>query len=649
MSNKLKVEKLVSEINMARELYYLDGSSPYSDSEFDKLEEELKTLDPNNPILDKIGAPAVIRNKLEHETPMLSLDKTYSLKELLYWKKDHDLVVTHKIDGSSCSLVYDTSGNLELAKTRGDGKFGEDVAEHIKFIKNIPKTLKDLTTVEVRGEIVCLKSRFKELSDKMESLGLERPNSERNIVAGLLGRKNHIELCEYLHFFAYNLIEYPWPGMTEFNDFDQLRKSGFETPEYYRVKSDGVYGNITRDITPLETFLDRFDQNKTKLDYLVDGLVFAINDKVIQSQMGYTGHHPRYKMAFKFKSEEKTVEIKDIKWQLSRNGVLTPVAVIEPTELSGALVENVTLHNFGVVRDNVLNIGTRIKVTRSGEVIPKFLEVVENPNSEYFKIKFCPSCGQDVALEKVEDYKTPIRLVCENECCFDVVREQILNFMTCIGIENISTKRLEEMMTSLGVKSPSDLYRLREEDFLKLNKVKDKLAKTMFQTIQSTKNPKLLDFLVSLGLVGGGEGKIAKILDSGISSIEEFLDMGLEKLILVDSFALKSAENLIKSRDTNKELIKSLLEAGVLPKINKKIEITESKFTGKSVCITGALSVPRKEIEEKLKQMGAKVVGSVSKKTDFLLTNEPDSGSEKAQKAKELGVLIISEKEIIDG
>ena len=390
-----RIQELEKLIIHHKERYY-KGQAEISDEDFDKLEDELKKLDPQNPVLQVVGFKQSEQvNKVEHQKKMLSLDKTYDEKDLEKWIDKKEVLSIFKIDGSSCSLVYE-NGHLVIAKTRGDGQFGENITKKAVFIPDIPKSVETKNNVEIRGEVYCIEKNFFLLSKEMKELGLEIPSSQRNIVAGLLGRKENIQLSRHLSFQAFDIITEE-KFQNEHQKLDFLKASGFKTPDYV----------IHKGIKELKAKLQEARDFMSSGNYLIDGLVFIYDDLKLHQELGETGHHPRYKLAFKFAGDTKVAKINDIEWGVSRNGTLTPVALIEPTELSGAIISRVTLHNFGMVQNFQLKAGDKIEIIRSGEVIPKFLGVVEKSGGNFFYPERCPSCQSKLIVDD-------IWLFCEN-------------------------------------------------------------------------------------------------------------------------------------------------------------------------------------------------------------------------------------------
>ncbi len=622
-----RIQELEKQILHHKERYYT-GKAEISDEKYDKLEGELKKLDPENPVLKLVGfkqTEAVA--KAEHQKKMLSLDKTYEDKDLMKWIGEEDVISVFKIDGSSCSLVYE-NGHLQLAKTRGDGSVGENITKKAVFIPEIPKSVQGLKNFEVRGEVYCIEANFFQLSEEMKALGLEAPTSQRNIVAGLLGRKENIHLCRFLSFKAFDLIA-DEKFKREHEKLDLLTSLGFITPEYELHKGTKT---IAARIKEAKDFMSGGD-------YLIDGLVLVYDDLKLHDELGETSHHPRYKIAFKFAGDTKITSINEIEWGVSRNGTLTPVALVEPVELSGAMIGRVTLHNFGLAKNFELKPGDKIEIIRSGEVIPKFLGVSERARGDFVYPKKCPSCQSTL---KIED----IWLFCENERCPAKVKEEILNYIHKAGVDDLSDKRLDELINKGLVEAIPDLYRLSMEDFLILDKVKEKLATKMYENISKTKDQTLVQFISAIGVEGVSTAKSEKIISQGYNTIDKILELTPEKMIAIEGFAEKSATEIVASIQRKEPLIRELLKVGVKLK-TEDINTGEGPLAGLKFCITGELSSPRGDFEKLIKKNGGVMVSSVSKNTSFLITNETDGSSSKFVKARDLGIPIVSENKLL--
>lgn len=619
-----RIQKLEAELIKHKALYY-QGRPEIPDSEYDRLEDELRALDPKNPTLQIVGTTTSASDKIKHDKKMLSLEKTYDLQDLVSWMGNEEVLSTMKLDGISCSLIYQ-DGELFLAKTRGDGTYGENITKKVMWISNVPKFINNKNKVEVRGELFCDEESFFKLSKEMSEIGLEKPTSQRNIVAGLMGRKDNLELCRYIKFMSFDYLsdeKIVW----EEEKFKLLKRHEFLIPEVevHRTKEN------------LEDVIERARSFMAEGDYQIDGLVFTYNKMALHEELGETSHHPRYKMAFKFQGESKTTVLKEIIWSVSRNGILTPVGEVEPVALSGAMISRVTLHNYGMVSANNLKAGDEIEIIRSGEVIPKFLSVVKASNNKFVIPERCPSCGSKVEIVE-------IRIYCKNENCPGKNKEIILNFIQKIGIEDLSGKRLEELINAKLVKTIPDIYRLEASDLMKIDKVKDKLSTKLIESIQKTKKVDLITFLSSLGIAGGAFNKCEKVVRAGFDTIEKIKKISLEQLMCVESFAEKSATEFLSSLKEKHELIDELIDLGFE---FTTAETRETKVTGLKICITGALSEKRPVIEDMIREGGGIIVSSVSKNTNILVTNETDPNSSKYKKALELKIKIITEAELL--
>jgi DNA ligase (NAD+) len=624
---KNRIQELEKEILQHKELYYT-GNAKISDEKYDQLESELRNLDPENPVLKLVGfKQEESSNKVSHQRKMLSLDKTYDENDLLKWIGKEPVISIFKIDGSSCSLIYE-NGHLSLAKTRGDGQMGENITKKAIFISDIPKSVPSTESFEVRGEIYCIESEFIHLSHAMRELKLDAPSSQRNIVAGLLGRKENVQLARFLSFKAFDLISEEKFNL-EHQKLEKLKALGFTIPEY-------EIHNSSKEIK------NRINQAKDFMgngDYLIDGLVLVYDELRLHEELGETSHHPRYKIAFKFQGDTKITAINEIEWGVSRNGKLTPVALVEPVELSNAMIGRVTLHNFGMVRNFELKAGDKIEIIRSGEVIPKFMGVSERAEGSFTYPHNCPSCMSEL---KIED----IWLYCPNELCPAKVKEEILNYIQKAGIDDVSDKRLEEMIVKGLIERIPDLYRLKIEDFLLLDKVKDKLAKKMYENIQKTKEQTLVQFITAIGVEGVSIAKSEKIIAQGYNTLDKILNLTLEQMLNIEGFAEKSSRDFLNSLYKKDELIQELVAVGVKVKADE-INTGEGPLSGFKFCITGELTSSRGEVEKLIKKNGGVMVSSVSKNTSYLVTNEEESSSSKFVKAKTLGIPIISEAKLM--
>jgi DNA ligase (NAD+) len=630
-----RIAELAHAIMHHKKAYY-SGKPEIPDVAYDTLEDELKVLDPDHPVLQIVGAGAgsvSAMRKVEHATPMLSLDKTYEMTDLFRWAGTRPVMGTLKVDGNSLSVVYE-KGRMVVAKTRGNGRVGEDVTEKAQWIADIPRGLPSGLSCEIRGELYCTEGNFLRLSDEMAQMGLDRPTSPRNIVAGLLGRKVHFELSRYFSFFAFDYISADGNTprfKTEVEKFAWLGKAGFSLPHPQRLVSE-------KDI---QGYLDYVRGLIAEDEIGLDGAVFSYDDLALHEELGVTAHHPRYKLSFKWQGQTAVSVIKEITWATSRLGIVTPVAVIEPVFLSGASITNITLHNAAHVKAFNLKKGDRIEIVRSGEVIPKFLGVVEGADGDYSWPRNCPDCGTGLISDDV-------RLKCPNATgCPAQQLGAILNWIRCAEIDDLNEKRLVPLMEAGLVSTMADLYKLGEEDFLVIPQTREKMAAKLFANIQASKSLPLASFLNGLGIEGAGRTTWEKLLEH-FPGLEEMLAATPAEVAAIEGFAEKSAGQVVTGLAARRAWIRELLAAGVKPVAPESGTSGDGSLAGLQFVITGALSAPRTEVEKWIKQAGGKLASAVSKNTHAVVTEDPESGSSKMKKARELGVKIWNERQLRD-
>ncbi len=626
-----EITRLANEIIRHKRLYYA-GRPEISDQSFDQLEEQLRRLAPEHPALSYIGTDKVAESqKVAHRRPMLSLQKTYKIEDLVNWAGDYPVMGSWKVDGNSLSVIYE-DGVMSLAKTRGNGRFGEDVTEKVRWVSDIANRLDAGVDLEIRGELYCSEHQFALLVDEMIELGLDRPSSPRNIVAGLLGRKSHLHLMGYFNFFAFDLHaeDEGLQFATEEEKFAWLETQGFRLP----------HPRLLSHSEAIKTYLNDVKEVMSSGEIGVDGAVFSYNEIALHHELGNTSHHPRYKMSFKWQGQTATTVIRDMNWATSRFGVVTPVAVIEPVVLSGATITNVTLHNAEHVKAYNLKVGDQIEIVRSGEVIPKFLEVKQAAPGDFKWPESCSACGSPLSFDGV-------RLRCLNsDSCPAQQSGAILNWIRSVEIDDISEKRLELMIQNGLVSSPADLYRLQEEDFMSLPLVKEKMAKKLYRNIQNSCDTDLAHFLSGLGIAGTGRTSWEKILEQ-FPSLQQIRQLTVADIVAIDGFAEKSAQQIATGLKEKSDLIDELLAVGMKPRaFNVRSSKADAVLAGKQLVITGTLSRPRKELEALIKEAGGSCGSAVSGNTFALVANDPDSASSKMRKAKQLGIQIWSEDEL---
>lgn len=630
-----RVAQLAEEILRLKRLYYA-GKPGATDSAYDNLEDELRRLSPDHPVLAVVGAGVTDDGgaKIQHTEPMLSLQKTYERADLTTWMGTEEVVGTVKVDGVSLSVLYE-KGALKLAKTRGNGRIGEDVTAKVLWIPDVRPHLDLPVTCEIRGELYCTEPNFLKLSDAFAALDLERPTSPRNVVAGLLGRKSHIDLARYFNFFAFSVAGPDGAlGLTTEEEASKwLENQGFRLPHARLIKSE----------EELDEYLEFVRALADDGDVGVDGAVFSLNSFARQRALGNTSHHPRFKISFKWQGATAVSTIRTVAWATSRLGVVTPVAVIEPVNLSGATITNVTLHNAAHVKAYNLKAGDQIEVVRSGEVIPKFLQVVRPAPGEYAWPDTCRACATKLVFDDV-------RLRCPNtDACPAQQLGAILNWIRAAEIDDLSDKRLQPLIDLGKVRWAPDLYRLTPDDFCAIPLIKEKMAAKLHANIEKSKQLPLARFLNGLGIEGAGLTTWEKLLET-FHGLEPLRAATAAQIADIDGFADKTAEQITLGLAEKSALIDALLKAGLKPDVTPYLasaRATDGPLVGKTLVITGALSRPRAEVERAIKTAGGKCSGAVSKATHAVVTDEPESTSTKMKKARELGIPIWSEADLM--
>ncbi len=627
MPVRAEIEQLAAKIEAHRSAY-TRGEPLLSDFEYDTLEEQLRQLDPQHPLLQQPGVEVTAEAKAAHAVPMLSLQKTYRVSELLSWIGEREVVGTLKIDGNSLSLVYQ-HGKLQVAKTRGDGQRGENVTAKSKHIEAVLATLSDTRHLEIRGELYCETANFYTLAAEMETLALPRPLSPRNVVAGLLGRKEHHQLVRHFSFMACDLIYYDDGALpaTEMDKLAILTALGFVLPQPQLLTSPAA----------LEAYLEQVREKIDADELPLDGAVFSFNSLAYARELGSTAHHPRGRMAFKWQGETAVAKIENIVWDTSRFGIVTPVAEIVPVFLNNASIRRVTLHNSANVKLYNLKRGTEIKIVRSGEVIPKFLAVVREGEGELAIPTTCPSCAS-----QLED--DGVRLLCTNSDCPAQHLRSVLNWVRCAEIRDLSEKRLAAMMELGLVKSIPDLYRLTQDDLLRVPLTGERMATKLHAAITASKKIPAERLLSGLGIRGGGRATWRALLLVA-PTIEALLELSAAEISAIDGFAEKSAQQIYQGLQARRTLLNELLAVGV-EVIAPTMPQGDSQQGGKYV-ISGALSQPRAFYQELIEKHGATLVASVSAKTTAVVTADPNSTSSKVQAARKFNIPLISEQELL--
>ncbi|MCI5674663.1 MAG: NAD-dependent DNA ligase LigA [Ezakiella sp.] len=653
-----RMRELVSELNKYNYHYYTLDDPIVTDSEYDKLYSELLMLERelNTVLFDsptqRVGGEIIDAfEKHTHITPLWSLGKAQSLEELRAWdnrarrlvaeyNNSHSdklpkiqYVVEYKFDGLTINLTY-RDGKLDIAATRGNGVIGENITSQAKTIKNIPFTIDYKGLLEVQGEAIMPLDEFRKYN---ETADIPLKNA-RNAAAGALRNLDTSETAKRnLKTFIYNIgtIDDDFL-LTHMETLKFLSDQRFEVNPYHKLVDD--MDEVIQEI-------DFIDNTRHELNYLTDGAVIKINDLKTREVLGFTNKFPRWAIAYKFEAEEVETKLLGVSWNVGRTGKVTPVANLEPVEISGALVSNATLNNIADIKRKGVRLGANVIVRRSNEVIPEIMGTIgELENTSEIEIPTkCPACGTELVMDGAY-------LVCKNSAlCKPQIVNRIVHFASrnAMDIEGLSEKTAESMVDEFNITSLYQLYELKKEDLLKLPLFADKKADNLINALDASKKISLDRFIFALGISEVGV-RVSRDLAKRFNSIENFRSASLDDLLQVEGVGEIIAKN-IRQYFESEEAIKLLDEFEKHGLVIENIEedIKEGYFSGKTVVITGSFEkYKRNEIKAIVESQGGKATGSVSKKTDIVLVGS-DPGS-KLDKAMELGIAILNEEELME-
>ena len=680
--NKQYVLDLISQLNIAEHAYYVLNKPVMSDGEYDKLFNELKEIEKNyselifsfSPTQRVTGTPDNAFTQVEHKQRMYSLDNSESLEDIQKWIEKNQkltdlnlfpITVEPKIDGLAISLIY-KDNVLQQGLTRGDGIIGEDVTHNIKTIKNIPLKLPDgfNNEFEIRGEIYMPSSSFDELnkqkvSDKkkleellsieknqlsemqkeqirnLRSEGVSEFINSRNAAAGSLRQKNsEITATRDLRLLAYQLIQHGEQKQLPYSEqISKMKLFGFNTNNIFEAKN----------IKEIKSYLDNIESSRNKLEFQIDGAVLKVNSTQIQDELGYTAKSPRWALAYKFSAEEQTTKILDIKLQVGRTGAITPVAVLDPVNVGGALISFATLHNPDEIKRKDLRINDFVIVKRAGDVIPEVVSSIKERRDKSQKVwemqKICP-CGE-FKIEFVKDEKVPRCSGFQN--CKIAKKETLIFFASKSGldIDGLGRETVEVLISNNLVQSFEDFYNLTFEQLIVLPQWKDKKTNNLLEAISKSISSHPYDLLSALGIRYIGN-QTAKLLLNSFGSLNEVFNASTERIEGIHGLSTSVASSLKEwyERSENKLLLQRLKEIGF--NTDQKIETTKGVFNGRTFVLTGTLvNYSRQEATSIVESFGGIVTSSVSKNTNFVVAGEK-AGS-KLEKAKKLGLEIIDE------
>lgn len=657
MDKKKLIEELVEELNKYAYEYYVLGNSSVTDKDYDKKYYELVDLEketgyklPYSPT-QRVGDVILPEfKKYTHKARLWSLDKAQTLEEIREWHNrnvkfleeynrtsDEELpplkyILTKKFDGLTINLSYDENGVLVTGATRGTGAIGEDVTAQVKTIKSIPLKIDCHDFLEIHGEAIMTTEAFEKYNSEAET----PLKNLRNGAAGALRNLNVAETAKRnLSAFFYDVgYKEGAPFKTYIEMLNFIKTKGFPMDDY--IRECKTLDEIQKEIDYIRDI--RFD-----LNYDIDGLVIAIDDIRTRELLGYTVKFPKWAIAYKFEAQEATTKLLDVEWNVGRSGRVSPTAILEPVELAGVTVKRATLNNMDDIARKGVRLGAEVFVRRSNDVIPEIMGVVPESlegTKEIEEPKVCPACGAHLVHEGVHIY-------CENTLgCKPQMVKTIVHFAgrEAMNIAGFSEKTAEQLFEKLDIRDISDLYKLEYEKLLDLDKFGPKKAQNLLDAIEKSKDCTLEAFLYSLGIPNVGV-KTAKDLVKRFESLENLEKATFEELVSVQDVGDIVARSIIEffKEERTLKVINELLSLGVNPHYEKK-EVLESPFMGKTVVVTGTLeNYSRTSIKEKLESLGAKVSGSVSKKTDFVIAGE--AAGSKYDKAKSLGITILSEEE----
>jgi DNA ligase (NAD+) len=665
-----RIKELREEIRRHEHLYYVMDAPEISDKEFDKLMNELKQLEadhpelltPDSPTQRVGGKPAEGFRKVRHSRPMLSLDNAYSEEELRDWdRRVHGLAgnlpveftAELKLDGLSIALQYepaeDGGARLAYGLTRGDGQTGEDVTSNIRTIRSVPlsipaKTIKKLglpQSFEVRGEVVMPETAFLKMNEEREKQGLIPAVNPRNAAAGTLRTvEPSIVAKRRLDLYAYFLLsggEYLPIGQEA--TLNALTAMGFRVnPHRGRVHT----------VEEMLKFIHQAEQRRATLGYNIDGVVLKVDSQATQQRLGYTGRAPRWALAYKFTAEQAITQMVDIMITTGRSGKLTPTAQLNPVFVGGANIKAATLHNADWIERMGLRIGDWVKVERGGDVIPKVAEIVSDPEHPRGKERFvypthCPVCGNPAVREEGEaDYR------CVNVDCPALLHGTVEHWGSrgVMNIEGLGEAAVAQLLERGLVRSVADLYKLTLDQLVSLDRFAEKSARTLLNEIEQSKHAGLARVLMGLGIRFVGE-RTAELLAQEFGSIDAIMNATADDLERVEEVGPRISRAILDffGRPANPELIEHLHSEGVKMTAEKKQRTTQ--LSGLTFVLTGTLpNLSREDAKARIEAAGGKVVGSVSKKTSYVVAGE-EAGS-KLDKAQELKIPVLDESGFLE-
>lgn len=642
------MNELVTLLNRYAKEYYTEDNPSVSDSEYDKLYRELVELEKAHPddILPdspthRVGG-LVLSNfeKYTHAYPLYSLQDAFSREELLDFDRrvkerfpTARYVAELKIDGLSVSLTY-RDGILQVGATRGDGTIGENITENLKRIKDIPLVLDEPLDITVRGECYLPKASFDKINQERQANGEPEFANPRNAAAGTLRQLDTAVVAKRnLATFLYQEVS-PSHHQTQEEVLQSLAKDGFSVNHHYMVTSS---------MDAIWQFIEEIASQREQLSYDIDGIVVKVDDLAMQEELGYTVKAPRWAIAYKFPAEEKEAEILSVDWTVGRTGVVTPTANLTPVQLAGTTVSRATLHNVDYITEKDIRIGDTVIVYKAGDIIPAVLRVVEQKRKEQIPMDIpsqCPSCGSDLI-----HFEDEVALRCINPICPSQIKERLAHFASrdAMNITGFGPSLVEKLYAAHLVRDVADIYKLTLDDFMTLEGIKEKSATKLVSAIQASKDNSAERLLFGLGIRHVGS-KVSRQLLETFHSLDELSKASFEEIAQIEGLGEVIASSITSYFEKAEvhELMAELASYGVNMTFLGQVASSSASLSGLTIVLTGKLEqMTRSEAKEKLQSLGAKVTGSVSKKTDIVVAGS-DAGS-KLAKAQELGIEVRDE------
>lgn len=643
-----RMKELVALLNQASKAYYQESREIMSNLEYDKLYDELVELEKktgivlaNSPTVN-VGYEVLSELPKEtHETPMLSLDKTKDRESLKDWLKEKDGLLSWKLDGLTIVLTYE-NGKLQKAVTRGNGEVGEVVTNNAKTFVNLPISIPFQNRVVLRGEAVIPYSDFKKMNEEIPEEE-EKYKNPRNLCAGSVRQLNsEITAKRKVHFYAFALIEAEGVDMHNSKECQSqwLSGQGFDIVPYYRVNKETIVSVI-----------GEMEKEVTTFDLPSDGLVLTFDDISYGESLGMTSKFPRHSIAFKWADELATTRLSYIEWSPSRTGLINPVAVFEPVELEGTTVTRASVHNLSIMEELQLGIGDEITVYKANMIIPQIAENKTCSNTIEIP-QHCPACDGITEVKKVNDVKS---LYCTNPDCSAKKIKSFQLFVSRDGmnIDGLSIATLEKFIQAGFIHEYADIYELakHKEAIVSMEGFGEKSYENMIASIEKSRQTNLVRVLYSLGISGIGLANAKVLCKEFHYNMEKIMNTTTEELEAIDGIGPILAKGFVEyfSNEHNRQVVEHLLEKLHLEEVEESK--TEKIFEGKTFVITGSVEhfKNRNEMKAYIEERGGKVTGSVTAKTDVLVNNDITSSSSKNKKAKELGIPIWSEEQVLRG